>query len=139
LSRRRSPGASDRRYPRTARVSELLREVLAEEIERLAVGDDRLELVTVTGVEVDPDLRHATVLFSSLPEEAVSALDEARVRLQAAVGRQIRLKHTPQLAFAADPAVAAGDRVEELLRRMSDTEQVPGGSRETGRDDDDAE
>ncbi len=112
--------------------------MLAEELERLADADDRLELVTVTGVEVDVDLRHATVLFSSLPDEAAHALELARVRLQAALARQIRLKRTPQLAFAADPAVAAGGRVEDILRGISDTEQVPGGRREAGRDEDGA-
>ncbi len=138
MSRRRSPGANDRRYPRTARINELLREVLAEELERLADVEERLELITITGVEVDVDLRHATVLFSSLPGEAVEALELARVRLQAALARQIRLKRTPQLAFAADPAVAAGGRVEDILRGISDSEQVPGGRREAGRDEDDA-
>jgi ribosome-binding factor A len=111
---------------------------LAEELERLADADERLELVTVTGVHVDEDLRHATVLFSSLPDEAAGALEVVRVRLQAAVGRQIRLKRTPQLAFAPDPAVAAGDRVEGILREIKGSEQDPGGRREAGRDDDDA-
>ena len=127
MRRRRFPGANERRYPRTARVNELLREVLAEELERLADADDRLELLTVTGVEVDVDLRHATVLFSSLPENAADALQLARVRLQAAVARQIRLKRTPQLAFVVDPAVVAGDRVEDILREIRGSEQVPGG------------
>ena len=65
--------------PRMARVNEVLREVLAEEIELVASSDPRLELVTVTGVACDPDLRHATVLLASLPVEAHDALDEARV------------------------------------------------------------
>ena len=50
---------STHRYPRTARVKELLHQIVADEIERL--DDDRLELVTVMNVEVEPDLRHATV------------------------------------------------------------------------------
>ena len=92
------------RFPRTLRVNHLLQEVVAEEIERLGDDDPRLALVTVTGVKVDPDLRHATVWLSSLSEEASEALGEDRVRLQAAIGRQVRMKRTPQLTFAADPA-----------------------------------
>lgn len=138
MSRRQSPGANERRYLRTARINELLREVLADELERLADVDERLELVTITGVDTDVDLRHATVLLSSLSDEMAAALELARVRLQAAVARQIRLKRTPQLAFAADPAVAAGNRVEGILREIRDTEQVPGGRGEAGSDDDDA-
>ena len=111
--RRNRPG-----YPRTARVNQVLKEVVAEEVERLASGDPRLELVTVTGVSVDPDLRHATVWLSSLSEPAAAALAEDRVALQAAIGRQVRLKRTPLLSFAADPAVASGSRIEDILRTL---------------------
>ena len=110
-----------RRYPRTARVNELLREVIADELERL--GDERLALATVTGVTTDPDLRHATVWFASLGEAASGALAEHRVQLQAAVGRQVRMKRTPELAFKPDPAVATGTRVEEIIRNLPRSEE----------------
>ena len=106
----------ERRYPRTARVNEVLREVIADAIERL--DDRRLELLTVTGVRVTPDLRHATVWCSSLDDGARAALGRHRGRLQAAVAAQVRLKRTPELAFAPDPAVASGERVENILRRL---------------------
>ena len=48
---------SAKRYPRTARVNEVMLEVLADELERM--GDPRLELVTLTGVDVSRDLAHA--------------------------------------------------------------------------------
>ena len=51
------PGS--RRYPRVARVNEVLREVLAEAIERIADADERLAMLTVTAVRTDPDLRQA--------------------------------------------------------------------------------
>jgi ribosome-binding factor A len=109
-----------RKFPRRFRVNELLREVLAEELELLEDHDERLGLLTVTGVEADADLRHATVFLSSLPEAAEEALAEHRPRLQAAVGRQVKLKRTPQLSFEADPAVRSGERVEEILRGLND-------------------
>ena len=59
-----------------ARVNEVLREVLAEEIEVLGSTDARLELVTVTAVSCEPDLRHATVLLASLPDTVREALGE---------------------------------------------------------------
>lgn len=105
-----------RRYPRTARVNKVLQQVLADEIERLADTDARLRLVTVTHVEADPDLRHAAVLFSSLSDDAREALAEERLRLQSAIGRQVRLKRTPLLSFEVDPAITTGQRVEEILR-----------------------
>ncbi len=107
-----------------ARVNEVLREVLADEIELVAGSDPRLEMVTVTAVSCEPDLRHVTVLLASLPEPARAALGEARARLQAAVAHQVRLKRTPLLTFEADPAVAHGERVEEILRAIHAAEKT---------------
>jgi len=109
-----------RRFPRAYRVNELLSEVLADELERLEDDDERLGMLTITGVESEADLRHATVFLSSLPEAAEEALAEHRARLQAAVARQVKLKRTPQLSFSADPAVRSGQRVEEILRGLQD-------------------
>lgn len=103
-------------------MNEVLREVVADTLERLADVDERLRLLTVTAVETAPDLRHATVYLSSLPEEAVEALGERRAELQRAIGRQVRLKRTPQLAFAVDPGVSHGARVEEILRHLHEEE-----------------
>ena len=116
------------RYPRAARVNKLIQEVLADEIERLAVADDRVGILTITAVAVDPDLRRARVLLASLPEAAKEALDENRIRLQSAVARQVRMKRTPQLSFSVDPAITQGTRIEEILRELH---------RENGEDGDD--
>ncbi len=105
-------------YPRTARVNQILREVISEELVRVSDVDERLGLLTVTGVETTPDLRQATVYFDSLNDDAKTALEERRVQLQAAVNAQTRLKRTPKLTFSADPAVARGTAIEELLRRQ---------------------
>ena len=80
--------------------------------------DDRLRMITVTAVDTSPDLSHATVYLSSLTDDALDALEAQRVDLQRAIGRQVRLKRTPQLRFAADPSVAHGQRVEEILRHL---------------------
>ena len=118
-----------RRYDRTARVNELLREVLAEELERLA--DPGIGFITVTGVEVSPDLRQANVYYSVLipvrGEPAVEAeaakvtaeaLRAATPHLQSVIGRQVRMKYTPHLIFREDPAIRTGERVDEILRRL---------------------
>jgi ribosome-binding factor A len=124
--RKRHAWPSHQRYSRMDRVNEVLREVLADEIELVAGSDMRLELVTVTAVSCEPDLRHATVLLASLPEPARVALGEARPRLQAAVAHQVKLKRTPQLSFAPDPAVAHGERVEEILRAIHSQDEARG-------------
>lgn len=117
MARRPDPRANPR-YPRTARVNQVLREVLADAIERLADTDDRLRLLTVTGVDTAPDLRQATVYLSSVTDEQAEALAEERAGLQRVIAGQVRLKRTPHLVFVADPAVASGRRVEEILRHL---------------------
>jgi ribosome-binding factor A len=111
----------ERRYPRMARVNELVREVLADELERLS--DPRLGFVTVTGVDVTGDLRQATVYYSVLGpgevhEETAEALRSASPHLRAVLGRQVRLKYLPSLAFREDPSVALGERVDKIIREL---------------------
>jgi ribosome-binding factor A len=115
---RRSAGRQ-RGYARMARVNELVTQILADELER--IDDDRLELVTVTHVAVDPDLRHARVFYARLDRdvaEAGEALGAVRPRLQAAIGRQARLKRTPELRFEVDDVLLQAERIEGLLREQ---------------------
>ena len=105
-------------YPRTARVNQILREVISDELVKISDVDDRLGLLTVTGIDTSPDMRQAKVYFDSLSETARTALEELRGQIQAAVNVQTRLKRTPKLSFMADPAVASAAAVEELLRRQ---------------------
>jgi len=105
-------------YPRSARVNEILREVISDVIVRLEDLDDRLGMLTVTGVETTPDMRHATVYFDSLTKEVREALEERRGQIQGQVNAQTNLKRTPKLDFRADPAVRSGESVEEIIRRL---------------------
>jgi ribosome-binding factor A len=116
----RQPRGAARRYPRTARVDRVLQEVVAEAIERM--DDDRLALLTVTGVHVDPDLRHAVVFYATRvgaddDEDITAGLEEARVSVQSAIGREVRMKRTPLLRFERDPAMDAGWRIEAILKQ----------------------
>jgi ribosome-binding factor A len=106
-------------------VNQVLRQVLADEIERLADADERLRLLTITSVECATDLRTATVYLDTLAEEAAVALEERRLGLQRSVGRQMKMKRTPRLRFAADPAVSAGEAVEAALRRLREPPTEP--------------
>ena len=105
------------RYPRTARLNELLREVVAEQLRLL--DDDRLQMVTITQVVVDRDLHQGVVYFDTLDEDGdddvVAALEEHRGRLQGAVGRQTRLKRTPHLVFAPDDVQRGAERIDGII------------------------
>jgi ribosome-binding factor A len=99
------------------RVNQVLRQVLAEELERLADADE-VPMVTVTSVEVAADMRTAVVYLASLDAATEEVLEERRRQLQRVVGTQMTMKRTPRLRFQADPAIATGTRVEELLRGL---------------------
>jgi ribosome-binding factor A len=99
------------------RVNQVLRQVVAEELERLADADE-MPMVTVTSVEVAGDMRTAVVYLASLDDETSIVLEEQRGHLQHLIGTQMTIKRTPRLSFRADPAIAAGSRVEELLRGL---------------------
>jgi len=111
---------------RMAKVNSTLREVLAEEIERM--NDSRFEMVAVTGVDTAPNLRTALVYVDVLGEKnqdaAVEALNGAAKRLQSAVAREVRMKYTPTLEFAMDPGILGGDRIDMLLRSLSSESSI---------------
>ena len=115
---RRPSAPSTHRYPRTARLSTSLQEVIADEL--LRSDDERLSLVTITAIDVDPEMNRAIVFFDSLLGEdgdagILEALGDHRVRIQGSVGRQIRSKKTPILSFKPDDSIRAAERIERIL------------------------
>lgn len=106
------------------KVNSTLREVLADEIERMS--DARLDLVSVTAVDTAPNLRHAVVYIDVLESErrepALEALSGATKRLQAVVASQVEMKYTPVLEFAMDPGVVGGERIDSILRSIRERE-----------------
>lgn len=119
--RRTRRPASPHQVPRTARLNELLREIIGEELTR--IGDERTEHVSITSVDVDSDLNRAIVTFDALDGEAadaevLEALSELRVRLQKAVGAQMVARKTPILHFQPDTVLRSAERNDELLRSL---------------------
>jgi ribosome-binding factor A len=120
---RRSTGKSSNTrkhsYPRAARISETVREVIADELVR--IDDDRLTLVTVTSVDVDSEMNRGIVYYDSLQgvdgdEEILKVLGEHRKRLQSAIATQVHARRTPILEFRPDDAIRAAERIDEVLR-----------------------
>jgi ribosome-binding factor A len=100
------------------RVNEALRAVLSEAI--LELKDPRVGFVTITGVDATTDLKQATVYVSVLGSErkrtrSLEGLAAAHGLLQGRIGRELRMKRTPQLTFEYDPSVAEGVRMSKLI------------------------
>lgn len=118
---------------RPDRVAEEFREVLAEEIPQLK--DPRVGFVTVTRVEVTPDLRKAIVYYTVMGQDkdhrrTRAGLNSAKAHLRSVLGQQVRMKFTPDLEFEEDVGLAQVERVTELLKQISssnDSESAPGG------------
>ena len=107
---------------RTARLDELLREEISSILGR--AHDPGIGFVTVTGVEVSPDLRHATVWVSTIgqPDERRETL-RALARAMPFVRRQLgvlRLRRIPELHVKLDDTVEKGTRVLEILRDLEE-------------------
>jgi ribosome-binding factor A len=105
---------------RTDRVGALLQSALSEVLLR-GVKDPRVGMVTITGVKLSPDLKHATIYVSTHGDDAAQArtlagLTSARTFLQSQAGRRLGLRFTPELRFEIDPTIGAAERLERLLR-----------------------
>lgn len=115
---------SGREFQRSARVGELMREILAGEID--TIDDDRIFAVAFTGVDVDNELEKAVVYFDADdPEEALEALEDHSGRLRHAVSSQARLRRTPRLEFKLDEAVEGGGRIEDILANLDIPPEAP--------------
>jgi ribosome-binding factor A len=106
---------------RNERVAEELRGVLAEAIRE--VRDPLVGFVTLTGVDLSPDLKQARIYVSRLGTQtdrdaAVSALNHASAFLRHAVAERARLRFTPALKFVSDATIERGSRVEAIIQEI---------------------
>ncbi|MBM7705417.1 30S ribosome-binding factor RbfA [Chryseomicrobium aureum] len=105
---------------RSNRVAEQMKKEIADILKR-KVKDPRVEFVTVTDVEVTGDLQQATVYVTVLEneQEALKGLDKAKGIVRSEVGKRIRLRKTPELAFQIDESIAYGNHIDNLLRKLN--------------------
>ena len=120
----------------------MLREVIADDLTR--IDDERLELVTITAIDVDPEMNRAIVYFDSMFGEegdqgVIDALNEHRARLQASINRQMHARKTPILSFKPDEVIRSAARIEELLRKQPDTSPIGDDATSDTTDDDSAD
>ena len=105
---------------RTDRISEEIRRVMSDIIMN-EVKDPRLpEFVSVTGVRVVKDLKHAKVFISVLgtPEEkaeAIRALVHAAGFIRREIGQRVRIRYTPELHFELDDSIEHGIHINRLI------------------------
>ena|SRR5215203_851567 len=106
---------------RPERVRGLLQETVAEILLR-EVKDPRIEGVTLTGVDITPDLKLAKIYFSTLQPEnheaALAGLKSAAGYIKREIAIRLQLRHTPELRFLYDTTLEKANRLESLLRQV---------------------
>jgi ribosome-binding factor A len=113
-------------YKRSQRVSDLIREEIADII-MYRLKDPRIGFVTVTGVEMTPDLKLARVFVSIFKEEereeTLEILNSSKSFMRSALGRRLRMKFIPGIEFRLDTSIEYGYKIDKLLKQIEDKDE----------------
>ena len=128
-------------FIRTQRVAQQLQKELAMILQR-EVRDSRLGMVTISDIEVSRDLAYAKVFVTFLcigeqtPESCLAALREHEVQIRMMLGKQIRLRLTPEIRFYYDNTLVEGMRMSNLVTEVINSDKRR--KHEAGSDEDEA-
>ncbi len=119
---------------RPTRVGELLQAEIADLLLR-QLKDPRLNMATISRVEVSHDLREARVYVSrvgsdSEQKETMEGFARAMGFIRGQLGKRVKLRHTPSLTFVLDTAIADGVRISRLLHDLTSASAADTGQNE---------
>lgn len=107
-----------RKSGRPEKLGDLIQRELSELVQR-ELRDPRVGMITITGVDVSPDLSHAKVFFTTLHKETLADAQQGLRRaagfLRTQLAKRIKLYTTPELRFEYDESVERGDRLSRLI------------------------
>ena len=113
---------------RTERIAEQIQSEVAKLL-RAEATDPRIGLVTITRVDVAPDLSHALVFWSALASDdegelarIEAGLDSAAPFLRRRLAHELPLRRMPELRFRFDPSLALGSETLRVLKELEDDE-----------------
>jgi ribosome-binding factor A len=123
-------------HRRSERVAEGIREEVATFLAEDAKDPRIVGLVTVTGVDVTRDLRHAKVYVSIMGsdeerEATLVGLGSAASHLRSRIGRALRLRVAPEITFRYDESIARAAKIEALLAQLRDPPPPAGDDRDS--------
>jgi len=107
---------------RAVRVGDLVLREVADLLSK-KVKDPRVSGVTLTGIHMSNDLRHAKIFFSHIGEEeevrrAQSGLESAKGFIKREIGTRIEIRYVPEISFVHDPSLKTGADMERLLAKL---------------------
>ena len=114
---------------RQKQISNLIQKELGDLLEK-KVSDPRLDFVTITAVEVSPNLRQAHIYVSTLgnQQEAMKGFDQAASFLRRELGSRLHLRYVPELIFHLDASLVRGERIDQLLEEIQQEKNPQGGN-----------
>lgn len=112
-------------YKRSDRIADQLQKEIADIVFR-RVKDPRVANITVSGVDVTPDLQHARIFYcimggkaeESDKKNAATGLEKAKGFIRQELARRLHLRYIPQLNFQYDTSFEYGDKIERLLKEL---------------------
>ena len=103
---------------RPQKLGDLIQRELSGLLQR-ELRDPRVGMITITGVDVSPELSHAKVMFTIFEkdklEDTLAGLRRSAGFLRTQLARRIKLYTTPELRFEYDESVERGDRLSHLI------------------------
>ncbi len=114
--------------PRRARIQEMIKENLGTLIDR-EIKDPRVGLVTITRVQVSPDISTADIFVSVYGsdedrEASLTGLKSAKGHLRSRLGRSLQTKNTPELKFHMDNSAEYGVHISKVLRKVNASDEA---------------
>ena len=108
---------------RPERVADQIRVEVSSMIAR-DLHDPGLGFITITRVQVSPDLHHARVYYTAMGDQTAransgKALERAASFIRRQIGQRLRLRRAPELSFVFDESIAQQDRIEQLLHELA--------------------
>ncbi|MFH0920356.1 MAG: 30S ribosome-binding factor RbfA [Fibrobacterota bacterium] len=118
---------------RIGRVQELLTREISRVL-RTRIKDSRIGFLTVTGVDISPDLENARVYVSVIgtdkeKRDSMAGLNAATPFIRKEVGHAIKLRKVPKMTFAYDEAPERGEHMYAILKELENgAEKHPAGN-----------
>jgi len=121
-------------FQRSHRVGESIHKAVSEILSR-GLKDPRIGFVTLTSVEVTPDLHLARIYYTVIGDEksqreTKTGLDKAAPFIRRQLARQLNMRYVPDLMFVYDASVEYGVRIESLLKDIADGRESGSGDSE---------
>ncbi len=112
-------------YRRSERVGDLIKEEIASMVLHGAIKDPRIGFVTITKVDLTPDLKEAKVYFSQIgsdadKEKSAQGLNSASGFIRRSLAKSLDLRHIPKITFLFDDSLEYSERIERVIREMKE-------------------